>query len=588
MALNPNHVVLDQEFIRCKICNKKVEIIDGKHFRWHNIEIDKITFDEYQKRYPNEPTITKNKYEKEIDRYDKVSKINKSGRTKEVKCFFCPILLEVDSNASTNESVCKECYNKGLRSPSMIQRKEHVEESLAKNHNGITNPALIEGMGKIISQRKKEKFQDVEYKNSVNKKRENTLNDSIGVPNAMFDDELKEKSITNRMNNYDSEKTLQIIRENKLKNHGNPMYINIKAIHEIKRKNIIKKIKPQLEKIGLEIISEYYNAKTPALFRCLNPNCGFVFSKKWSRIQEGFMCPNCIPRYVEGPSKPEIEIREFIESLGEIIQPGNNRSIIYPYELDIVIHSKKLAIEHNGVYHHNEKVLTETRKINGKVYHLFKLNECNKKGYRLISIFGDDWQYKKEICRSNLKRILEIPLNNNINSNDCTIREIDNESKNIFLKENSLYQIDNTTLNIGAFYKNELVSVITFIKELKRGRQEYIWNISRSCILKDTSIQGIENKILTYFKSNRIWNELYVEVDRCWNNGDIYLNLGFKYHNTIAPRHWYVHKSRPFRVHPNDLKKESDPYDAIEWILRKEEGYEKIWDCGYFKFILVP
>ena len=68
----------------------------------------------------------------------------------------------------------------------------------------------------------------------------------------------------------------------------------------------------------------------------------------------------------------------------------NDRTIISPYELDIVIPEKKIAIECDGTYWH-----CSDRKDNQ--YHLFKTKLCLEKGYRLIHIFytHDFSQYKK-------------------------------------------------------------------------------------------------------------------------------------------------------------------------------------------------
>ena len=75
------------------------------------------------------------------------------------------------------------------------------------------------------------------------------------------------------------------------------------------------------------------------------------------------------------------------------------RNIIHPYELDIYIPSKKIAIEYNGLIWHSEK-------FKGKVfnYHLNKTENCEKIGIRLIHIFEDEWNEKKEIIKSKFQK----------------------------------------------------------------------------------------------------------------------------------------------------------------------------------------
>lgn len=60
-----------------------------------------------------------------------------------------------------------------------------------------------------------------------------------------------------------------------------------------------------------------------------------------------FGCPYCVSLI----SKAEKEIAEYVSSLvGEESVSTSNRSIINPYELDIYIPSKNVAIEFNGIY----------------------------------------------------------------------------------------------------------------------------------------------------------------------------------------------------------------------------------------------
>ena len=75
----------------------------------------------------------------------------------------------------------------------------------------------------------------------------------------------------------------------------------------------------------------------------------------------------------------------------------NDRELIAPYELDIVIPEIKLSIEFNGVYWHSCF-------YKDKNYHLIKTELCEKFGYRLIHIFEDEWN---EITKEKLKQIFE-------------------------------------------------------------------------------------------------------------------------------------------------------------------------------------
>lgn len=64
------------------------------------------------------------------------------------------------------------------------------------------------------------------------------------------------------------------------------------------------------------------------------------------------------------------------------MEPGkislNDRHLLDGKELDIVLPDHKLAIEFDGLYWHNENVVSP-------YYHLKKTEECAEKGYQLIT-----------------------------------------------------------------------------------------------------------------------------------------------------------------------------------------------------------
>ena len=94
----------------------------------------------------------------------------------------------------------------------------------------------------------------------------------------------------------------------------------------------------------------------------------------------------------------EQEIADFLLSLSVQIK-RNDRQIIKPLELDIVIPEKKIAIEFNGDYWHSVQAGTD------KNYHLIKTKMCEEAGYRLIHIFEHEWDFQQKIIKEKLKAI---------------------------------------------------------------------------------------------------------------------------------------------------------------------------------------
>lgn len=61
-------------------------------------------------------------------------------------------------------------------------------------------------------------------------------------------------------------------------------------------------------------------------------------------------------------------------------------NIIRPYELDIYVPCKKVAIEFNGIRWHSIENETTID------YHLYKTQQCEDAGVKLIHIWEDEWK----------------------------------------------------------------------------------------------------------------------------------------------------------------------------------------------------
>jgi hypothetical protein len=336
-------------------------------------------------------------------------------------------------------------------------------------------------------------------------------------------------------------------------------------------------IKKSFEKEGYRLLTtEYVNVFQKLEFICLRGHKHFI---KWREWQQGCRCKVC-SSYI---SKAEKEVFEFLDSKVRCIP--NNKTTIYPYELDIVIPSKRIAIEYCGLYWHSE--------LSGKDrnYHLNKLNLCQEKGYSLITIFEDEYLNRKDVVLNRLLHILNINDSKTIYARDCKIKEIDNKLSSDFL---NLYHIQGNTgsgIKLGAFYNNKLISIMTFSKlSIAKGSKsvEGVWELSRFCSHINYRIVGVASKLFSYFEKNYNWNKIISYADRRWSNGNMYYKLGFDFVKYTQPNYWYLKNGGIHRIHRFSLrKKPNEPKEITEWEIRQEQGYNRIWDCGNMKFIKV-
>ena len=134
--------------------------------------------------------------------------------------------------------------------------------------------------------------------------------------------------------------------------------------------------------------------------------CGHIFPFQKQRLlrykpEHGIfdICPKCFN--YSSKSFPEQELLDFVREIysGRIIE--NDRTIINPKELDIVLPDIKIAIEFCGLFWHTEEMGRDRK------YHFNKYKAARKQGYTLITIFSDEWKHKKELVKSKLLHLLQ-------------------------------------------------------------------------------------------------------------------------------------------------------------------------------------
>ena len=631
------HVIVDCEFVNCQICNKELKKIDGRHTK----KVHKISFVDYKKQFPNTPTITQTQLNKELlfikKRKDKSK--NNINKIKTITCCNkeCNKEFEGNINLSNKFSLCPECKTKGIKTQKSKEIHEAQKAGMIKKY-GVSNPSNVKEIVEQKQERLKNKikvnpnyFKPIvakrqntnqkiygdDWENLLNKKSQDALFKKYGVRHALQNpDSLKkfQKTYfqeTGYNSPFENPDVTEEIKETNLKKYGveNPMQVpsiskivgdKIKKswkdpiIRQRREQSYINNFIPKLllflkEKANLEIMEDYQNAHYYHKWKCLK--CNYEFKQNWNAIQQGYICPNCRPKAKGRGSKAERKIAKYIEDLDfDIVR--DNREFIKPYELDIIIHSQKIAIEYCGLFWHTEKILKDTRKKINDVtkYHLYKLQQCQKQGYKLVTIFEDEWLFKQNIVISRLNQILGVSKSKRIHARKCEIYELTGTAKNEFLEKYHIQGKDNSSIKLGAFYKDILVSVMTFSKgNISKGSKSKkgVWELNRFCSNSNYHSPGIASKLLKYFQRNYKWKEIFSYADQRWSDGNLYYQLGFDLIHVTQPNYWYVDINKLKRLHRFGLRKRLDePKNITERVLRIAEGYQVIWDCGNLKFSL--
>jgi G:T-mismatch repair DNA endonuclease (very short patch repair protein) len=123
-----------------------------------------------------------------------------------------------------------------------------------------------------------------------------------------------------------------------------------------------------------------------------------------SNRAKGSGCPKCFS--ASFVSKGEIEVADFLKAQGFAIQT-QVRSLIHRREIDVLIPSRKVAIEFNGDFWHSQKAFDSYKKESATHYHQDKFNQCKEKDYLLLFVWEDDWTQRREKCKIELLAAIE-------------------------------------------------------------------------------------------------------------------------------------------------------------------------------------
>ncbi len=295
------------------------------------------------------------------------------------------------------------------------------------------------------------------------------------------------------------------------------------------------------------------------------------FEQEPSSHLQGCGCPKCGLSY----DKSENELKDFITSLNiEFIE--NTRKIISPLELDIYIPSHNIAIEYDGLYWHSEIHKPSN-------YHLNKTQLCEKQGIQLIHIFEDEWIHKRKIVKSRLVNIFGL-TQNKIFARKCLIKEVSSKECKIFLDDNHIQGSVNSSIKLGLYLDDELVSLMTFGKgRIALGGDSNQYELLRFCNKLNTSVVGGADKLLKHFIKTQQPKKIISYADRRWSQGGLYDKLGFDNTHNSSPNYWYViNNKRKYRFgfRKSILIKQGYDLNKTEHQIMLDRKIYRIYDCG--------
>ena len=458
------------------------------------------------------------------------------------------------------------CSAKCSKNDPEVQQK--YEKTCMKRY-GVSNSFQSEEIKEKI---KKTNIEQYGYENpnqskEIRRKIEATNIERYGVKNPMHNDECKAKLKQTNLKRHGVEyptqseeirKKIKQTFDKKYNGHYNQRHIPEDVLYKLNDEEWMYQ-QHVVSKISLLHISYLLDVSDGTIARYMNKH-GIPISQQFNI------------------SYSEKELLAFIKCnySGEII--SNDRNIIKPMELDIVLPDEKIAIEYCGLYWHSNI-------YKDKNYHLNKLEACNKAGYRLITIFEDEWEYNKNLIKDKLLYIFGLSIATKAYARSTILSIVDQNECKEFLNKNHIQGSGNGSIRIGLYQDDILISCMVF----RRFKDDF-FEITR--FASSNTVVGGFSKLLTYFKRNYDWNEIYTFADRRWSEGDLYIKTGFEIDKILKPDYRYIESEK--RIHKFNFrhdrlsKKLGDKYDPelSEIENTDKNGINRIYDCGLIKFAI--
>jgi len=312
------------------------------------------------------------------------------------------------------------------------------------------------------------------------------------------------------------------------------------------------------------------------LFRC--KLCGSKFKTKlgWVWHSKIVSC-GCGGVHV---SRANMEIGEYIKSLGFDAMYGNDEHCINGYKYDVYVPEVNLVIEHDGLRYHSD--MFGRTKPNRE-----KLDAARSANNNFLAIFEDEWTRKRSIFQSIIKNKLGVNKPSYlIRPQKCQIEIVDGGAVKGLLNSNHYIGFKPASYYVVVSHGGNRVACM--LLSIPTRQKSGDWEISRMVCDSDYRIYGLWTYILKWLRANNIISGKIVSFsDNRLSDGAVYKHMGFTCVGDVRPDYYWVKNNR--RYHKSSLRKrEGEKYSGkTEVELRNAQGYYRIFDYGKVKWEIV-
>jgi len=454
---------------------------------------------------------------------------------------------------------------------------------------------------KNFSQTIKEKY-GVDNVSSADEIKQKKVQSSLlkyGVDNPMQSKEVKDrfnKSIFEKYNTDFSSLGHKYFKNNN-NNFTSPSQIHIKNFSEWKSfdKWVVDEYNKTGKLLNVEEVANYFNVHPLTILGKKNKNL--------------------LQKYFEASivSKKEKKFIEFVEqNFPDLRYKRNDRTVIYPKELDFFFPDHNLAVEISPTSTHfslDDSLVDSEILLNysgwstpkDSDYHLQKLLKCEEKGIELITVF--DWMPWDKVVEMISHKLMN--ASRKIYARKTKVNSIVKNPNNKFSKSLRILVNDWHVLGFNSRgtdfytyleYDDEVVAVACWgkprtlnIRSLKNKsadsrQKDNTYELVRMCFKPGFSVPGGASKLLKNFlsymkESNNQVDKLITFSDNDLGSGNIYSTIGFEMINVPQAGKNYVN---PFYIKNNStdelfrIKDTSLHFAGADRLLKNFPGYESV------------
>ena len=503
---------------------------------------------------------------------------------------FCSYKCSINNPETRSKIIATTVKRYGVehiaKSAEVSEKKKKTNLERYGCENAVSSKSVREKSKNTIMERYG--VDNVSKLDSIKEKKKIKSNERYGTDNVFQSEEVKEKSKRTIREKYgvdyisQSEEVKRAVANTNINKFGSKTF----SESDFFRKKVFDKMIEDFSEFVVPMFTfkdfvGKYSCKNNIEYKWKCVKCGNEFVQHiHSTVINGNVvyiprCLKCYPKINTGFSFMEKEVADFISKELNLNTIENSRDIIAPYELDIFIPDKNIAIEFNGLAWHSDFSKKDSN------YHLMKTKMCKDAGIRLIHIFENEWVEKRDIVKDKLRSILS--FNDRIFARKCVIKHISSAECRDFLNMNHIQGSDNSSIKLGLFYNDELVSVMTFCKP--RFTSKYDYELSRYASKLGVSVVGGASKLLNEFwKKNK--GTIVTYADLRFSQGGLYGAIGFKLSHTSPPNYWWTNGTlilSRYECQKHKLKDiigEGFNKNKTEEENMRDAGYFKIFDCG--------